>query len=152
MSWPVMYEHHTLLPVFQVFVDSAALPVNVRTDLGHSIHDDFRREQSAIMTRAIVRAVAKYAVTKSVKDKAGKKDESLGRLAGTLMNIGGAATEQADTRSWHFVPRSISVVRHTLPPGTHAIRVDGGTGARVDLGSVSVASGQTVVLSTRVWN
>jgi hypothetical protein len=152
MSWPVMYEHYTMMPNFQIFVDSTAVPVSIRTDIASSVHQDFRREQSAIVARSIARAVTKYAVTKSVEKKAGKQDESLGKLAGTLMNIGGAVTEQADTRSWHLVPRSISVVRHALPPGTHAIRVDGGTGARADLGAITVAAGQTVVLSTRVWN
>jgi hypothetical protein len=152
MSWPVMYRQDTWLPEFQLVVDSTTVPVATRAHVGRAVYQDFEREQSAIVARAVARAVLKHAMTRSVEKKAGKKDEGLGKLAGTLVNIGGAITEQADTRSWHLVPRAISVARYALPPGTHSIRVDGGTGARVDLGDVTVAAGQTVVLSTRVWN
>jgi hypothetical protein len=32
------------------------------------------------------------------------------------------------------------------------MRVDGGTGARVDLGEITVPAGSVQVLSARVWN
>lgn len=152
MSWPVMYMENRLAPVFQIFVDSTAVPVRTRADVADAVYQDFVREQPVIVARTIARAVVKHAVSKGLEKKAAKKDEGLGKLTGVLANIGGAFTEQADTRSWHFVPRSISVVRYSLPPGVHAIRVDGGTGARADLGNVEVAAGRVVVLSTRLWN
>ncbi len=152
MSWPVMYLDNRFAPVFQVFADSTAIPVHTRADIGASVYQDFVRELPVIVGRTIARAAVKHAISEGVEKKAKKKDEGLGKLAGVLTNIGGAITEQADLRSWHFVPRSISVTRYSLPPGAHHIRVDGGTGARADLGVVEVEAGQTVVLSTRIWN
>jgi hypothetical protein len=152
MSWPVMYDYDHGAPLISVVLDTTVVAASLRADIGRGVLEDFRREQAAIVARAIARAVAKYAMTKGLEEKAGEKNEGLGKLAGTLANIGTAITEQADTRSWHFVPRSISLVRYPLPPGQHHIKVDHGNGAPIDLGSVSVAAGRVTVLSTRVWN
>lgn len=152
MSWPVMYDYEGFSPSFHVIIDSTAVGINARADIARGVLEDFRKEQTVIVARTVARAVAKYAMTKGVEKEAAKKDEGLGKLAGFLMNIGGAITEQADTRSWHFMPRSVSMVRYALPPGSHRISIDTGNGSSVEVGSVDIAAGKTAVLSTRVWN
>jgi hypothetical protein len=152
MSWPVMYDYENGPPRINVVIDTLVVAASLRADIGRGVLEDFRREQGVIVARAIARAVAKYAMTKGLEEKAGEKNQGLGKLAGALANIGTAVSEQADTRSWHFVPRSISLVRYSLPPGTHHVKVDHGNGAPIDLGNVLVAPGRVSVMSTRIWN
>ena len=39
------------------------------------------------------------------------------------MNIANVATEQADTRSWLFLPDQISIAKLALSPGIHELEV-----------------------------
>ena len=51
-------------------------------------------------------------------------------LFGILTNIGTMLTERADTRAWHLLPGSISLVRLRLPAGTHDLTVEDFTRCR----------------------
>ncbi|HEU0016324.1 MAG TPA: hypothetical protein VFQ45_21775, partial [Longimicrobium sp.] len=81
--------------------------------------------------------------------------EAAGFLAGLVANVGGNALERADTRSWSLLPDRVSVARLSLPPGEHRVSIEvtgeDGTVATLDLGTVAVAAGETVVRSRRVW-
>lgn len=85
-------------------------------DLGRAARVTFDAEKPTIMVRTIARGLAKYLATRG----AGK----LGKGAGFLANLFGAATESADTRSWLTLPRQVYVVRLTLPPGPHDLRLE----------------------------
>lgn len=151
MSWPVMYDYAPIARPFSVFIDSTAVSAIADADIARSVLEDFRSEQAMIVARTVGRAMTKYAMTRGIEKEAAKKDSGLGKLAGVLANLGGAITEQADTRSWHFVPAAVSLVRVTLPAGTHRISVDHGGDARRDLGAATIAGGGVSVLSTRIW-
>ncbi len=76
----------------------------------------FEQAQGKIVLKTIARALAKYGMKK-------KADEQ-GKVAGFLANLLGAATEQADTRSWLTLPHTILMARLTLPPGEYDLRVE----------------------------
>lgn len=76
----------------------------------------FQAAQGGVLVRTIARALAKWLA----KEKA----EDHGALAGLLVNLIGAATEQADTRNWLTLPHGIAVARLDLPPGVHELRVE----------------------------
>ncbi len=90
-----------------------AVPVE---DVAGRSRQYFQDAQGMIVLKTIVRALAKYAAQEQAEDK--------GRVAGLLVNLLGAATEQADTRNWLTLPRGIAMARLSLPPGTHDLRVD----------------------------
>ena len=77
--------------------------------------ETFNAERPIILLRTLVRAVGKYLIYR----KANKENEALG----LLVNLAGAVTEQADTRSWKTLPNQIFVVRMSLPAGTHALNL-----------------------------
>jgi hypothetical protein len=120
-------------------------------EVGANVDDasavDAQRERLAIATRAVARAVAKYALTKAVTDKKGE-------MAGRLANIGTSLLERADVRSWHLLPQEIALVRVRVPAGTRAVRVEVGEGrdARTrDVGSVLVRRGELTIVPVRLW-
>ena len=135
----------------RLLVDSVAAVAVPEVKAEASVDDasavDERRERSAVVTRELARAAAKFAVTKAVKDKKGE-------LAGTLAEFGASLLERADVRSWHVLPQQLTVLRLRLPAGVHALRVEVGDGANhrvVDLGPVNVARGTVTVVPARFW-
>jgi hypothetical protein len=108
---------------------------------------DERRERVAMATRALARAATKYAVTKAIKDKKGE-------VAGSVANFGASLLERADVRSWHLLPREISLVRARVPAGMRAVRVqvsDGRTVRTVELGNVAIRRGELTIVPVRLW-
>lgn len=77
---------------------------------------DFEQEQGGVLVRTIARALAKWLAQSKAEDQ--------GKLAGLLVNLFGAATEQADTRNWLTLPHGIAAARLELPAGVHALRVE----------------------------
>lgn len=65
-----------------------------------------------ILVRAVSRALAKYLAKRTA-------DKEIGEGAGLLVNLFGAATEMADTRSWRSLPYEIQVAALTVPPGEY---------------------------------
>jgi hypothetical protein len=108
---------------------------------------DARRERAALATRAVARAVAKYTVTKTIKDKKGE-------VAGSIANFGASLLERADVRSWHLLPQELTFVRVRAAVGTRALRVQVGEGwavRSVDLGTVTVRRGELTIVPARLW-
>lgn len=114
-------------------------------DLSAGVVRDASADLAWTVARAIVRASAKYAVTRAVEKEAGEDNETVGRIVGAVVNAGAALLERGDTRSWALVPDRLEMVRVTLPPGTHDVTVELPDGRRLDLGGVEVASGRTDV-------
>ncbi len=112
---------------------------------------DFERERGSILTRTVVRAAAKLALTKTVEKKVGKENEVAGRILGILTNVGTLVSERADTRTWNVLPGEIEFATVRLPAGARSLtlQVDG---ARVDIGPVDVPGGGSVVVSHRLWH
>jgi len=71
---------------------------------------NFRDKEGTILLRTVARSLAKYVATQKAEDES--------ELLGFLVNLFGAATEAADTRSWLALPSQIRMVRFSLPPGT----------------------------------
>jgi hypothetical protein len=132
----------------RVAVDSlpaGGLGVSVVVDDASAV--DARRERVALATRAVARAVAKYSVTKAIKDKKGE-------VAGTIANFGASLLERADIRSWHLLPQELTLVRVRAAAGTRTVRVQMGEGwavRSVDAGSVTVRRGELTIVPVRLW-
>jgi hypothetical protein len=69
-----------------------------------------------IEARALSRAGIKGAVAEGFR----RQDQWLAAL---LVQLGGLATEHADTRSWITLPRDIYIGRVLLPPGKYTVRL-----------------------------
>jgi hypothetical protein len=77
-----------------------------------------------------------------------------GDVAGTLANLGASLLERADVRSWHLLPRELTLVRLRLPAGPQRVmlRIGEGMQARtVEAGTVLVRAGSVAVAPVRLW-
>ncbi|MDD5089048.1 MAG: hypothetical protein PHI18_09680 [bacterium] len=126
------------------------------TSLSAILRQDLSDRMPAILARAVTRALIKYAATKAAEQVGGdkKNDRWLGDVLGAAVNIAGAATEAADTRSWETLPDRIYVADFSLPPGTHELRAVfqddlGGVLFRHDFPPIEVTRGQTLFLRAR---
>ncbi len=104
---------------------------------------DQGRERVALLSRAVVRAAAKYAISKAVKDRKGE-------VAGKIANIGASLLERADVRSWHLLPQEVTLLRVRVPAGVHHLQVASG-GDVVDVGTVNVRAGMVALGTARLW-
>jgi uncharacterized protein len=78
-----------------------------------------------ITAKAIARAAAKYAASRTMEHKVTKSSGELaGEIAGLLSNVYAVASEQADKRSWRTLPGQIRMARLTAPPGTYKLSVE----------------------------
>jgi uncharacterized protein len=78
---------------------------------------DLEMKMPAIEARALARASIKGAVVGGLN----RQDQW---LAGLLVQLGGLATEHADTRSWITLPRDIYIGCMLLPPGKYTLRLE----------------------------
>ena len=129
-----------------VLVDGTVVTnARVGSLLDDATQSDESRERTAMLARAIIRASAKYVVTKAVKD-------SKGEVAGTIVNIGASLLERADTRSWHLLPQAITLLRVRAGAGQRALQLSlGPDGDRIDLGNVTVRAGTVTLAAVRLW-
>ena len=74
-------------------------------------------EMPAIVTRQVVRLVAKEELRQQMKRKGG----DVGNILAGLYNI---ASEKADTRSWSTLPDSIHILRLDLAPGQQEVELN----------------------------
>jgi hypothetical protein len=158
IAWPTFRLDREPATAMRVVADCGAdARVEVAADLSRAVVRDFEEERAAIVARTVARAVSKLALTRGLEKSIGEKDETAGQVVGLLTNLGTAALEQADTRSWQLLPGRIGLVRLRLPPGTHALTLEIASGAgdgavrTIGLGHVDVAAGRHTFLSARIW-
>jgi uncharacterized protein len=130
------------------------IPAEPVQNIGAILRQDLSDREPVILVRAVTRALIKYAATKAAENIGDKKSETLGSILGAVMNVAGAVTEAADTRSWETLPDRIYAADFQLPLGTHSLRAVfqdnlGGALLRHDFAPVEVKSGEVVFLRAR---
>lgn len=138
-------------PLAVTLPDGRVEPVRASADLSDAVIRDFQAERAAIVARTIARGITKVLLSTKMESELAEKDETAGRIAGLLGNVGTALLEQADTRSWHLLPGSIGMTRLRLPAGTHALSIPDPAGSALDLGQVEVAPGKVVFVVGRTF-
>jgi uncharacterized protein len=155
MSWPVLYQDPVPPAPVRIRAGELGADAMARFDVGASVRSDFQAQRTTMLARTVARSASKLALTTAVEHSVAKRDEAAGQVAGFLTNLGTLVTERADTRGWHLMPGSISMVRLRLPAGTHDLSMetastDGG-GRAAPLATVTVRPGETTFVSTRLW-
>ncbi|MDB4899765.1 MAG: hypothetical protein JWN53_1573, partial [Gemmatimonadetes bacterium] len=121
--------------------------LSVVANLDDASAADERRERSAMVTRAVTRAAAKYALAKAVRDKTG-------RVGGAIADVSSYLLERADVRSWHLLPQEVVLLRARVAPGVRTLRLDVGerdATRHVTVGRVTVAAGGLAIVPVRLW-
>jgi uncharacterized protein len=151
ISWPVLFQDPRSGPPVRVLAGELGADATALFDVTAGVRHDFDAQRATTLGRTVARAASKVVVSTAVERSVGRRDETAGRVAGFLTNLGTLATERADTRGWHLLPADIAMVRLRLPAGTHELRLDGMEGGS-PLGTVEVFPGRTTFISTRIWN
>jgi hypothetical protein len=97
-------------------------------DLSLVAAENHRRMLPLIHQRTLVRyalkATTSVVLTEMARRRSSDRDQGLVQLAGVLAGLAViAATEEADLRSWVFLPGQARVGLLKLPPGEHRVRV-----------------------------
>lgn len=97
-------------------------------DIGTLMISALQRENLAIYSKTIARAVGRYVLAKVVADQVrqqGGKDNGdwLGILTQATLNITNSMLEKADKRSWRTCPETINIARICLPEGNHIFNI-----------------------------
>lgn len=77
---------------------------------------DLKDQLPSLLTRQVVRVVAKEQVRQKLSREAG----DVGNILASIYNI---ASEKADTRSWSTLPDQVDIVRMDLPVGKQLLQV-----------------------------
>ncbi|MDH4389945.1 MAG: hypothetical protein QE285_00810 [Aquabacterium sp.] len=137
ISYPVIEPSLQAGPA-RLTVGDVTLQPAVVADLNVMARRALKDEMPGMMTRGVVRAIAK-----------GVLQDELGKRAGVLGSVIGAAaavaTEQADDRIWRTLPGAVSVARGYLPAGEHRLLIDGR-----DSGQVVNVSGQYMLVPVQL--
>lgn len=112
---PKIDSHRPLFSGIEVGVGEMKAKGMLVEDVENIAIETFNAQRTGILLRTLVRAVSKYLIYR----EANKENEVLG----LLVNLAGAVTEKADTRSWQTLPNQIFMVRMPLPAGTHTLNL-----------------------------
>jgi hypothetical protein len=127
--------------------DTLSQDLVLADDLNAWARDAFQAKLPKVMFRTVLRGLMKYLA----KKEADEENEALG----WLVNLVGAATEVADTRTWSTLPERIFVTHLTLPEGSWRLEVEvtnqlGQRVAWMDVPELQVSAGQRSFLNYRV--
>ncbi len=92
--------------------------------------------------RMILKAGARLVIKGQLSQEAGKR---YGPLAELAVNIFGAVTETADTRSWTLLPSQFYVTRTLLEPGNYNIKIFSG-GKLQEIKNLAIKSGKMMFM------
>jgi hypothetical protein len=110
----------------------------------------------AIIARGVARMVVKNVAAKKTKENSSKLG-TFGFLADIAVDVGTAASERADTRTWSLLPGQINMARLALPAGTHTVTAtyyspSGGVLATREYKDITVKTGQKSFVSDYFMN
>lgn len=89
-------------------------------------------QRTWLVTKGLVRPMAKYALEKALEDQMRRSyGDGGGILVGIFSSIFNLTTERADLRSWQTLPNTILIGRLALEPGTYEIFIEDLSGGRV---------------------
>jgi uncharacterized protein len=155
VSWPVLYQEPATAEAVRVRAGELGADPVARLDVSAGARRDFEAQRPGSLARTIARAATKMALSAGVEQTVAKRDEAAGQLAGLLTNLGTMLTERADTRAWHLLPGTVTMLHLSLPPGSHDLTLEMalGDGAirPLSLGPVTVRAGEATFVSHRIW-
>jgi len=128
--------------------------------VGAIAEKDLADHIARIRTKAIARAVVKYAIGKAAQEAAKQVGGNYGQLFGAAIQVTSAivrnASEVADKRAWFSAPEEIWLARLDLTPGDHVLdltyRDENGGVVSSQQVKVTVAEGKRSFVFVRTMN
>ena len=96
-------------------------------DIGSLMIRALQRENLAIYSKTIARAVGRYVlakvVTNQIRQKESNGDHTFSILTNSILNITNSLLEKSDKRSWRTLPEQINMSRIYLQEGIHTLNI-----------------------------
>lgn len=146
---PAIYSRRPHFQGVQVSVGGETTDGILVEDIENNAIETFIDDRPIILIRTLGRALLKYLAFK----KADKQNE----IVGAIVNLAGALTESADTRSWKSLPNQIFMVRIPITAGTHTVRLsfldsNGSIRKTESLQDVNILANQITFLNYRTYD
>ncbi len=93
------------------------LVTEVVEDIDAIARETLKEQMPVITARAVARAIAKWRMSRELR-------EQHGDLAGLFADLAGLVSERADTRGWQTLPADIQMARTSLPPGRYDVTIE----------------------------
>ncbi len=146
------------VPVARVEIRSNAssATTEIVEDVNNIAEKSLNDRLPAIIARGVARMVVKNIAAKETKKNSSQLG-AFGFLADIAVDVGTAASERADTRTWSLLPGQINMARLALPAGTHTVTAtyyspSGGILATREYKDITVKTGQKSFVSDYFMN
>lgn len=124
-SMPAIKDVVSRTRFFSVAGEAAPVPVKTAalTDLDPLMNKYLEENQSSILIRTVIRVVLRTIAAQETKSAVSGSNP----LVNLLLNVGtdvlADQAEQADTRTWFLLPKTIQIARIPVKPGVHSFTV-----------------------------
>ncbi len=125
-AMPAIKEVASQTSFFTVAGEASPNPVRTEalTDLNPLLTHDLDDHYTAILTRTVIRVVLRTFTAEETKSAISGGNP----LINLILNIGtdllSDQLEQADTRAWFLLPRTLQIARIPVKPGVHSVTVE----------------------------
>ncbi|MBQ3942863.1 MAG: hypothetical protein II669_00930 [Elusimicrobia bacterium] len=97
------------------------------SDIGSLMIAALQRDNAAIHSKTIARAVGRFVlakvVTNQIRKQGSRQNNDLSILANAILNVTNSLLEKADKRSWRTLPEEINMCRMYLSEGIHTLNI-----------------------------
>jgi hypothetical protein len=110
---------------FSIAGEAAPTPVKTEalTDLRPLMERYLADNHAAMLTRTVVRVVLRTITAQETKQAVSGNNPLLNLILNIGTDVLADQLEQADTRTWFLLPRTIQVARIPVKPGTHSLTI-----------------------------
>jgi uncharacterized protein len=146
---PALQPVGTQLSSVAVAVDGGNAPLDLITDLGAAVAQEYQANKPAIVAAGITRLLTRAAIAEGARVAGNQGNNAIGVLAALATEAALVAADRPDTRSWTLLPGRVLATRIPVAAGEHTVEVAFGAGAGPRRFQVNVAPGglATVVVT-----
>lgn len=109
-----------------VAVDGGPADLELVTNLGAAVAQEYEANKPKIIAAGVSRLVARAAVAEGARvagSQAGDNGNLIGALLGLATEAALVAADRPDTRSWTMLPGRVLATRLRVPPGAHTVEI-----------------------------
>ena len=148
--YPELVQPSSLYNKVSMKVDDRSAQLDLATNLGVEIKNEYENLKPKIIGAAISRMIVRAATAEGVRQAGNQQDAALGWVLALATEASMVAMDKPDTRSWMFLPDRVYLYQARLKPGTHSIEIQlGGSNGSTVSHSVEIApNGYAAVIVT----
>ncbi|MAI80352.1 MAG: hypothetical protein CL917_15495 [Deltaproteobacteria bacterium] len=121
--YPELVQPPSIYNSVRIQVDDQPTPIDLATNLGVEIKNEYEAIKPKIVGAAISRLIVRAAAAEAAREAGNQQSPALGWALALATEAGMVSMDKPDTRSWMFLPSRVYVYQTQLKPGTHTVAV-----------------------------